>query len=142
MFKYCRLFRFIMIFPVRIVLGLLFTITGALKFPDFKGFAVVVASYGLLPRTLVKPAAYTQPFIEFLVGIWLLSGWKLTHAALAGLGLMIIANIFVISALVRKKRMNDCGCYGVAFKVPLSWKKAFENFAWTLLLIYLVIATL
>jgi len=125
---------------LRIILGLLYIITSALKFPNLKGFSVIVASYGIVPRQLVKLAAYAQPVIEFAVGWWILSGKQLFYSALAGLLLMIVANIFVISALLKKKKMENCGCYGVAIKVPLSWKKAFENLIWTALFVILAIA--
>src|SRR3989304_5716852 len=115
---------------LRIILGILFVFTGALKFPNLKGFAVIVASYGILPRKLVKPAAYAQPVIEFAVGWWILSGKQLFYSAIAGLLLMIVANTFITSALIQKKKMENCGCYGVNIKIPLSWKKFFENLVW------------
>ena len=126
---------------LRIILGLLFIITSALKFPNLRGFSVIVASYGLLPRQLVKPAAYAQPFIEFIVGWWILSGKQLFYGATAGLLLMISANIFVVYALIQKKKMENCGCYGANIKIPLTWKKVFENLFWTVLLIVLMIAS-
>src|SRR5574342_40953 len=125
---------------LRILLGILFIITGALKLPNLKGFSVIVASYGLLPRKLVKPAAYIQPFVEFFVGWWILSGKYLLYGAVAGLLLIIAANVFVISGLIQKKKMENCGCYGAAIKVPLTWKKLAENIAWTVLLIVLILA--
>ena len=125
---------------LRIILGLLFIITGALKFPNLKGFMLIVASYNLLPRQLVKPAAYLQPFIEFLVGWWILSGMYLFYSAIAGLLLMIVANVFILKGLLAKKDMENCGCYGVAIKIPLTWKKFAENLVWTVLFIILIIA--
>ena len=125
---------------LRIILGLLYIITGAIKFPNLKGFSIIVASYGIVPRKLVKPAAYAQPIIEFAVGLWILSGKYLFYAAIAGLLLMIVANVFVLSALIKKKKMENCGCYGAGIKIPLSWKKFIENLVWTALFIVLAIA--
>ena len=125
---------------LRIILGLLYIITGAIKFPNLKGFSIIVASYGIIPRKLVKPAAYAQPIIEFAVGLWILSGKYLFYAAIAGLLLMIVANVFVLSALIKKKKMENCGCYGAGIKIPLSWKKFIENLVWTALFIVLAIA--
>ncbi len=125
---------------LRIVLGILFVITGALKFPNLKGFSIIVASYGILPRWAVKPAAYAQPIIEFIVGWWILSGKQLYYAAIAGLLLMLVADVFVAIALIKKKKMENCGCYGTAIKVPLSWKKLAENIVWTALFVILIIA--
>jgi hypothetical protein len=113
---------------------------GVLKLPNLKGFSIIVASYGLLPRRLVKPAAYTLPFIEFFVGWWILSGKYLVYGAIAGLLLMLAANVFVLSGLIRKKKIDNCGCYGANIKTPLSWKKFVENMVWTALFIVLILA--
>jgi uncharacterized membrane protein YphA (DoxX/SURF4 family) len=125
---------------LRILLGILFIMTGALKLPNLKGFSEVVASYELLPRKLVKPAAYVQPFAEFMVGWWILSGKYLMYGAIAGLFLMLAANVFVLSGLIRKKKMKNCGCYGANIKIPLSWKRFAENIIWTALFIVLILA--
>lgn len=125
---------------LRIILGILYIVTSALKFPNLKGFAVIVASYNILPRQLVKPAAYAQPIIEFAVGWWILSGKELFYASIAGLLLMIVANVFIIRGMLQKKKMENCGCYGTAIKVPLTWKKAAENLIWTALFAVLAIA--
>lgn len=125
---------------LRIVLGLLLIITGFLKVPNLRAFSVIVASYGVLPRSLIKPLAYAQPFIEIIIGSWVLSGEYLYQGALAGLGLMAVATLFVLSALIRKKKMDNCGCYGVAVKVPLSWRKFGENIVWMFLFALLAFA--
>jgi len=125
---------------LRVILGILFILTGALKFPNLKGFSVIVASYSILPRQLVKPAAYVQPFVEFAVGWWILSGKYLVYGAIAGLVLMVAANVFVIWGLIQKKKMENCGCYGTIVKVPLTWKKLAENIIWTVLFILLILA--
>ena len=125
---------------LRIILGILFIVTGALKFPNLKGFSVIIASYKLLPRQLVKPAAYIQPFVEFFVGWWVLSGINLFYAAVAGLLLMIVATVFITKGLMEKKRLENCGCYGANITVPLSWKKFAENIIWIVLFIILIIA--
>jgi len=124
---------------LRVILGVLFIVTGALKLPNLKGFSIIVASYGLLPRQLVKPAAYIQPFIEFIIGWWILSGKYLLYASIAGLLLMLSANVFVIKGLMQKKKMENCGCYGTAIAVPLTWKKLAENIVWTILSILLIL---
>jgi len=125
---------------LRVILGILFILTGALKFPNLKGFSVIVASYNVLPRQLVKPAAYAQPVIEFAIGWWVLSGKYLVYSAIAGLLMMIVANVFIIRGLLMKKKMENCGCYGTAVKVPLNWKKLAENIIWTVLFILLILA--
>ena len=125
---------------LRILLGILFIMTGALKLPNLKGFSVIVASYGLLPRRLVKPAAYALPIAEFFVGCWILSGKYLLYSASAGFLLILAANVFVLSGLIQKKKIENCGCYGADIKIPLNWKKFAENIVWTALFIVLILA--
>jgi len=127
---------------LRIILGILFIITSALKFPDMKGFARIVASFGIIPRALVKPAAYSLPVIEFTVGWWVLSGKYLVYASIAGIVLMAIADFFVFIALLKKKKMDNCGCYGTSIKVPLTGKKLAENLMWTGLFVMLLLGAL
>ena len=125
---------------LRIILGILLVIASALKFPDLKGFKNVVASYGILPRWAVKPAAYSQPFIEFIVGWWVLSGKYLYYGSLAGLALMLVADAFILKGFMQKKKMENCGCYGTSIAVPLTWKKVAENLIWTALFAILALA--
>ena len=127
---------------IRIILGVLFMMAGALKIPNLRGFSIIVATYNLLPGWLVKPAAYMQPFVEFATGLWLLSGKQVLYSSIMALLLMIAANVFVIKGLMEKKKMENCGCYGVAIKVPLSWKKLVENLFWTALCVYLFIVSM
>jgi len=125
---------------LRIVLGILFVITASLKFPDLKGFKVIVASYNILPKWAVKPAAYAQPILEFIVGWWILSGKYLMYGAIAGLTLMLIADLFTIKGYMNKKKIENCGCYGTSIKIPLTWKKIIENLVWTALFAILALA--
>ncbi len=123
---------------VRVILGGLFLFSGVVKFFGLKRFALIIASYGMLPRQLVKPFAYTLPFAETIVGLWLLSNQALQWSGLAALILLIISTGGVLGALIKKKRMENCGCYGVLVKVPLSWKKFVENIFWIALAVVLV----
>ena len=129
---------FILVPVLRIVLGLLFTISALLKLPALRAFAVIVAAYGVLPRALVKPAAYLQPFVELAIGLWILSGQYLPFSSLASVFLMLAANYFVFSAYLHGKRLANCGCYGVTIKSPLDSKKLVENIIIMLLTLLLV----
>lgn len=126
---------------LRIILSALLIFSGLVKVFDLRGFSVIVAGYSILPRKLVKPLAYGQPFIEVIIGLWLSSNWQLRWAALASLAMLIAATLFVLAGLVRKKRMENCGCYGAIIKVPLTWRKFFENLVWIALAAALVWVT-
>lgn len=124
-----------------IILGLLFVITAGLKFKDLKGFVNIVKAFGLLPSKL-SFLGYLQPFIEFIIGVMLIFESKMLLYSFLALGSMGIATIFLVYALMNNKKMDNCGCYGTAIKVPVTWKKVVENLIWMLLILYVLIAYL
>lgn len=126
---------------LRLLLGGLFTFAGVIKLFDLRGFSITVAKFGMLPRQLVKPFAYTLPVVEAVVGLWLLSNQQLFGAALAGAVLLLISQVGVAGALIQKRKIENCGCYGTAIKVPVTWKKFLENCAWLAMAVVLVWAT-
>lgn len=123
---------------LRLILGGFFVITAGLKFSDLKGFSKLVSHYELLPKQLIKPLAYAHPFIAFTIGTLILLGEYIFYASLAGAAMTFIGAIFIVKALSNKNKMKNCGCYGTAFIIPLTWKKAIENIIWTALFLFLV----
>lgn len=103
---------------VRILAGGIFiysgvgSITGGLA-----AFEDKVAKYQLLPHVLTGPFAYTLPFLEVLVGIYLVVGLMTRVAAAASCVLMVMFLIAIGQAWARGLSI-DCGCsIGVANKV-------------------------
>ncbi|MEM4282605.1 MAG: MauE/DoxX family redox-associated membrane protein [Candidatus Woesearchaeota archaeon] len=129
------------VFVARLLLGFIFFFSAVLKIPDLKGFSRIVMKYGILPFPLARLSAHILPFAEMTVGILLLTGIGLRIVAIASFFLMLINTFFVFTALVRKIKMENCGCYGTAIKVPLSWSKLFENIVWLLIAAYLIVVT-
>lgn len=130
-----------LVLVLRVILGLLYILASAFKFPDIKGFATSIASFGLVPRKLVKPIAYFHPVAELAIGIAILFNIYLREAAFLGLVFILIADIFVTYGY-RKKKIKDCGCYGIAIKVPITKYKLIENSIWTILFLTLFILNL
>lgn len=123
---------------LRIILGLLYILASVFKFPDIKRFATSIASFGFVPRKLIKPIAYLHPVVEFAVGIAILFNIYLREAAFIGLVFIVIADVFVTYGYFKKK-IDDCGCYGIAIKVPVTKYKLVENAIWTILFLALFI---
>ncbi len=119
-----------MIDIIRIVIGTLFAVTGMWKICDLKAFSVTVVKYGIIPRRLTKPLAYAQPFFETAIGIAVLWPYQLFWSSLAALALLVVATLFILIALLRNKKIDNCGCYGAVVKVPVTWKKFCENLIW------------
>jgi hypothetical protein len=131
----------------RIVLGILLTVSGALKLPNIRGFRAIVIGYGLLPIWLARIMGTLHPFIELANGIVLLAipwianpatRWVVTVIAAAHAFLiLLVATIFILSAMAKRSKMSNCGCFGTAIKVPLGWHKVVENAVWMLLALQL-----
>ena len=124
---------------IRIILGLLFLASGILKLPDLKGFFVIFVKFGIIKGKIAKFAAYSFPFIEIIVGAALLVNFYITISALVALLMLAVSTLGVIYALYSKKKIDNCGCYGTSFKVPIDKKKIIENSLFLVLNIYLLI---
>jgi len=129
------------VLALRLILGLLYVLAGVFKLPDIKGFAASIASFGLAPKRLIKPIAYSHPVIELGIGLAILFNIYLREAAFLGLIFMIIADIFVTYGYFNKK-IDNCGCYGIAIKVPVTKYKLLENAIWTILFLALFLLSL
>lgn len=114
----------------RVVLGLLFAVTGLLKLPDLKGFYVVLVSYNLFPSWFARVNAYVLPVVEVLAGVWLLTGFYLRYSTLFSVLLLFSSTLIVLIVLLKGRKVENCGCYGTMFKTPISWKKFAENVLW------------
>ena len=106
---------------------LLMAAAGAGKLADMPGFYPVVASYQLLPPSLVAPSAWALMLCELLLAAWLLWGRRLPLAGLA-LILMHLFYLFgLVQALARGLALDNCGCFGVYFARPLTLYSPFED---------------
>lgn len=115
---------------LRLAVGLLFVFSGIVKMFDLKAFSVTVAKFGMMKRQYVKPFAYALPPIEAVIGILLLVGYQLRWSALAAALLVVVSNIGIGYALMRKKKIDNCGCFGAAIKIPVTWNKFNQNLIW------------
>jgi putative oxidoreductase len=102
----------LLFWALRLALGGLFVVTGALKLVDPTAFAVEIHNYQLFPA-LAPVLAATLPAVELLLGAALLAGPRpwLRAGALASVGLMAVFTVAVASAVVRGINIS-CGCFG------------------------------
>jgi uncharacterized membrane protein YphA (DoxX/SURF4 family) len=74
-------------------------------------FALQIDSYQLLSTNYVNFVAHTLPFFELLLGLWLLSGWRLRIPA--SLASALLLGFFGV--MVRTYALGleiNCGCFG------------------------------
>ena len=98
---------------VRLLLGAMLLLSGALKLPDPGQFAQVVARYDIIPPDLVPYAAVLVPALETLLGLLLVVGYRIRAAAFISLLMMIAFSVFIAVNLARG-RSFDCGCFEVS----------------------------
>jgi uncharacterized membrane protein YphA (DoxX/SURF4 family) len=96
---------------VRLAAAGVWLVAGAAKLADLEHFRAQVAQYRVLPHGIEAPFAYSLPFVELLLGLYLLVG-LLTHAAAAaGSALMLV--FLAAQALAWARGLSlDCGCFG------------------------------
>jgi hypothetical protein len=94
---------------------------------DLPGFVDVLITYQAIPALLLWPTALLITGFEWLLGVWVLSGWRLVTGALLSLALYAGYAIRMTLSLVRGLNLANCGCYGRFFPQPLRWYSPSEE---------------
>ncbi len=112
-------------FALRVYLGYCFIYASLSKISDPAQFAEAAANYMLVPSMLLNLVAVILPWIEFVTGLFLITGFKSRTSVLV-IGLLLI--IFDVMILINMYRGAPiyCGCYDIVGE-PIGWKKVFEN---------------
>ncbi len=124
----------LLVWFIRIFLGVLISAAGFGKLLDITGFTTIIENYRLgLPKRLLRPTAIIVSTFELAVGLAILTGFHLRGAA--ALSIVMHSGYFVLLtfSLLRGLELKNCGCFGVFFARPLRWYSPIED----LVLIYL-----
>ncbi len=95
----------------RLVVGGVWIVAGALKFPDPAASVRAVRAYDLLPPSIEPTVGHLLPVLEVVVGAMLVFG-LLTRTAGAVSALLCVAFIIGISSAWARGLEIDCGCFG------------------------------
>jgi hypothetical protein len=109
------------------VLGGILLASALGKSLDLPGFVEVLVTYRAFPGWSFWPTALFITGIEWVLGLWVLSGRKLPQAALATVLLNGIYAVWMAVSLARGLDLPNCGCYGVYFPQPLRWYSPLED---------------
>ena len=125
---------------IRIFLGIVFVISGLSKSLDVSGFSKIIINYGIIPGWLAPYPAIILPFLEIILGINLIIGYKIKASSFISICLMIFFLIIISYALGTGKNF-DCGCFdlsklGFSFSEKLSYKLIIRN---TILLLLFIL---
>lgn len=96
---------------LRVILGGVLLVAGALKVTNLPASALAVHAYRLLPYEVGEAVGYALPILEIAVGALLLLGLFTRAAAALGVLLMAAFVIGIASAWARGLAI-DCGCFG------------------------------
>ena len=94
---------------------------------DLSGFVAVLNTYRAFPDSTLWPLALGVTGVEFVLGAWFLSGWRLETSALVGTGLNTVYAVWMTISLLRGLELTNCGCFGVFFPQPLTWFSPVED---------------
>lgn len=94
------------------VLGGVFLIAGMSKALDPGGLAASIRTYELgLPEWFVTLSAYSLPYLEILLGLYLMVGLFTRPSAWATNALMTVFTVALVQGALRGLEI-DCGCFG------------------------------
>jgi uncharacterized membrane protein YphA (DoxX/SURF4 family) len=110
----------IAVLVLRVALGGIFLAAGALKIGHFDLFASQIAGFQLLPHALVAPLALLLPFVEVLLGAYLILGLFTRGAAWFATFQLALFSAAIASAVVRGIS-TSCGCFGPTDVTMTSW---------------------
>jgi uncharacterized membrane protein YphA (DoxX/SURF4 family) len=108
---------------LRVGLGLLLIVSGALKIGHAPALAAAIAGFRLLPADAIAPLALALPYFEVLLGLYLGAGLFTRETAAATAVLFAIYGGAIASAVVRHIPAN-CGCFGPYDRAAADWPHA------------------
>jgi putative oxidoreductase len=124
----------------RIVLGGVFLVAGASKVLDPGALAASIRTYELpLPEWFVSLSAHALPFLEILLGLYLLAGLFTRLSAWATNGLMILFILALLQGAMRGLQI-DCGCFGSSTRESNLWLDAARDVGLLALGLHLALA--
>ena len=113
---------------MRVTVGALFVWAGAAKIGHADVFAAQLAAFGLVPRALIGPMALLLPYVEVLLGAYLVLGlYTRVAAVIAVIQLVIFAS--AIGSAVARGLSLSCGCFGPADSTKTSWPEVVRDVA-------------
>jgi putative oxidoreductase len=99
------------ILVVRVLLGGLLVATGALKVGHPAELAASIAGFRLLPGAIVGPLALALPYLELLLGAYLIAG-LFTRLTAVVCAVQFLCYGGAIGSAVLRHLSANCGCFG------------------------------
>jgi uncharacterized membrane protein YphA (DoxX/SURF4 family) len=117
---------------LRIVVGAIFLFAGVAKVGHADQFAAQIAGFRLLPQAAVAPLAVALPYLEILLGGYLVVGLFTRTAAWFAVALLAVFDLAIASAVVRGMTVS-CGCFGPSDTTVTTWTEVARDAIFVLL---------
>lgn len=98
---------------MRIILGGIFILASIDKIAYPPDFYLAIHNIGLVPEVLIKPFTFVIPWIELVVGFWIIFKPRMRIATLAAMSLCLIYVTIVAIKAFSQTTASDCGCFGI-----------------------------
>lgn len=112
-----------LVFALRVLLGGLLIVAGALKVTHTESLAAAIAGYRLLPPAVVVPLAIALPPFELIFGFYLVVGLFTRIASVTVCAAFALYAAAIASAVIRHIPAN-CGCFGPGDAATADWPHA------------------
>ncbi len=107
-------------FSARLLVGCIFIVSGFEKVvTPYQNFLYVIEGYEILPTAAATIIAQIFPWIEIVVGIFLILGLWLRESLAAAMIMFLVFIVVVAQALIRNLPIGECGCFGELISFPL-----------------------
>ncbi|HEY4441440.1 MAG TPA: MauE/DoxX family redox-associated membrane protein [Candidatus Elarobacter sp.] len=117
---------------LRIVIGAILIVAGALKAGHGDLFAAQIAGFRIMPQPLIAPLAIALPYLEILVGAYLVLGLFTRITAWVAFAMLATFDLAIASAVVRGLHVS-CGCFGPSDTTTTTWTEVARDAVFVLL---------
>ena len=114
-----------LIFSFRVILGIIWIWASINKIQDPAAFARAINNYHVIPFGLENAIAIFLPWLELIIGIFLIFGILVNGASFISSSLLFLFIILITQAILRGFNI-DCGC-GLKEGQLVGWNKIVEN---------------
>ncbi len=124
---------------LRFFVGILFVVSGFEKLiHPYQNFMYVIEGYDFMPPELAEWTARLMPWMELFLGVFLVLGLWIEKMLNGTLALVTLFISVVAQALIRKLPIDECGCFGELFSLPLPAVILFDSVVWFIILNLLI----
>jgi len=123
---------------LRLLLGGIFIVAGASKIGHGAEFAAQIAGFRILPQLVIAPMALALPFLEVLLGGYLILGLFTRAAGWIAVLLLALFDAAIASAVIRGMTVS-CGCFGPNDTTVTTWAEVARDAFFVLLAVFVAL---